>query len=280
MYCDLHTHSIFSDGTATPEEIIILAKKLGLTVALTDHNTTKGLARFLAEAERQNVAAVGGVELSTFYDGHELHLLGLFIDESRYEEIEDLLEEFHYRKEQSNINMVRLLNDAGYDINYEEIKSANPSGRINRAHVGAELVKKGYLSSVGEAFNTLLKEGSGFYFPPERLDTLFAARFLKNLGALPVLAHPFLALNEKELREFLPKAIENGLAGMETEYSEYDEETTALSRKIAEEFGILKSGGSDYHGKNKPHISLGTGKGNLHIPAEIYEALFKAHNTL
>lgn len=280
MFCDLHTHSIFSDGTCTPEEIIAKAKELELVVALTDHNTTKGLGRFLAEAERQGVTAVGGVEISTFYGGHELHLLGLFVDKSHYEEIEDLLEEFHYRKEQSNINMVSLLNEAGYDINYEEIKSTNPSRRINRAHIGAELVKKGYLSTVSEAFNTILREGNGFYFPPERLDTLFATRFLKSLGALPVLAHPFLAFNEKELREFLPKAIENGLAGMETEYSEYDEKTTALSRKTAEEFGILKSGGSDYHGNNKPHISLGIGKGNLHVPIEIYEDLLKAHNAL
>ena len=123
-------------------------------------------------------------------------------------------------------------------------------------------------------FNGLLSKKAGYYIPPERLSSFDAIDFLQSVGAVPVLAHPFLNLKtEKALRHFLAEAVSHGLAAMETIYSSYSPETEALARHIALEFGLKESGGSDFHGQTKPHIALGSGKGNLAVPAVFAKAL-------
>jgi len=277
MFCDLHSHSIHSDGTFTPKEIAAEAKRLSLTaIALTDHNTVSGLPEFLEEAHRLGITAVPGVELSTVWEGHDLHLLGLFIAPEHYRDIAELTDEFYLRKEESNLLLVQRLNDAGYLIDYSAVKKRNLKGNVNRAHIAAELKDQGYVSSISEAFDTLLEEGHGFYTPPERLETVDAVAFLKKIGAVPVLAHPLLDVNEAALRRLLPDAIGAGLAGMETMHASYTEEQTKCAEKIAEEFSLLQSGGSDFHGDNKPDIRLGSGKGTLQIPHAFYEGLLAA----
>jgi predicted metal-dependent phosphoesterase TrpH len=128
------------------------------------------------------------------------------------------------------------------------------------------MVREGYCASVKDAFRDWLAPEKGYFVPPKRLDAYEVIRFIKSIGAVAVLAHPFLSMDEELLRAFLPQAVEAGLDAMEVFYSKYDEETTLLAVKIAEEYGILPSGGSDYHGGNKPDIAIGIGRGELKIP--------------
>ncbi len=274
MVCDLHTHSVFSDGSYTPTELIKEAKRLRLSaVALTDHNTTKGLPEFFAAAKENSVTAVAGTELSTDYGDTELHILGLFLPEAAYGKIEERVQVLKRNKEESNRILCKRLALAGYEISFEEVQKTSPTGFVNRALIGAVLTEKGYTSSIQNAFDTLLKKGGQFYVEPKRPSALETVAFLKDLGAAVVLAHPFLNVDEKGLRKFLDEAVERGLDGIETRYSTYTKEQTALSEKIAEEYGLLKSGGSDFHGSRKPGIALGVGRGDLAVPTEFYQKL-------
>ena len=276
MRCDLHTHSVFSDGTCTPGEIVAEAKRLGLIVALTDHNTAAGLPEFMDAAQKLGVTAVPGVEFSTEYKGKELHLLGLFVLPEHYAAVERMVKEQHVLKEISNMELVERLNQAGYLIDYAKVKGRNPNGNANRAHMAAELLEQGYVTSIREAFDTILSDNGGFYVPPLRLQLIDVIKDLRRIGVLPILAHPLQELTESELRELLPNAIEAGMAGMETMHSSYTPERIALAEKIAAEFSLLPSGGSDFHGSVKPDVSLGTGKGWLCIPLKIYSDLLTA----
>ena len=272
-YCDLHTHSTYSDGTLTPAQLITEAQKQGLSaIALTDHNTVAGLPAFLEAAVDSGVEAVPGVEFSTEYREMELHILGLYIRPEHYETVNRLLQQFLDRKEQANIAMIQRLNQAGIPLNYEKIRQAS-AGSINRAVIGAEMVRMGVCERVKEAFSQWLSPKKGYYIPPKRPDAFDTIRFIKSIGAVAVLAHPFLSMDEGMLRAFLPEAVRAGLDGMEVFYSTFDAQTTALAEEIAEEHGILKSGGSDFHGENKPDIALGSGKGTLQIPLHLLDAL-------
>ena len=273
-FCDLHTHSVYSDGTFTPAELIAGAKETGLAaIALTDHNTVAGLPSFLDAAEGSGVEAVPGVEFSTDYGEIELHILALFVKPEHYSSITELMDDMLRRKEESNIALVAALNGAGYSLDYDEIRGRTPNGQVNRAHIAAELFRLGYVESVQDAFKKLLSPKRGLYLPPKRIGSYEAIRFIRSLGAVAVLAHPFLNLDEAGLRAFLPEAVEAGLDGMETAYSKYSPETTALAQTIAAEFGLKNSGGSDFHGGNKPDISIGKGRGDLAIPIKWLEDL-------
>ena len=273
--CDLHTHSTFSDGTLTPAQLIALAQEKGLSaITLSDHNTVAGLPSFLEAAEGSGVEAIPGVEFSTEYKGVELHILGLFIQPQHYEKINSLLQRFLDRKEKSNRELVQRLRDAGLDVDYAQIRK-EASGSINRARIAAQMVEKGYCESVKQAFSDWLSPKKGYYIPPVRPDAYETIRFIKSLGAVAVLAHPFLSLKKEELTAFLPEAVASGLDGMEVYYSTYDAQTVALARNIASQYGLLESGGSDFHGQNKPDIDLGSGKGNLAIPLDLLEQLRK-----
>ncbi|MBE6978336.1 MAG: PHP domain-containing protein [Ruminococcaceae bacterium] len=275
--CDLHTHSVFSDGTCTPAEVIRLAKAANLSaVALTDHNTVAGLPHFLTAAADSGVEAVPGVEFSTDYGEKELHILALFVRPEHYSVITEVLEDASRRKEQSNIDLVQALNRAGYALDYAAIKARTPNGQVNRAHIAAELTRLGYTEDIQAAFKQLLSPKRGLYVPPKRISSAEAIRFIKSLGCTAVLAHPFLNMDEPLLRGFLPEAVAAGLDGMEVAYSKYTPDTAALAAKIAAEFGLKPSGGSDFHGGNKPDIAIGTGRGDLMIPMDWLEALRKA----
>lgn len=266
---DLHTHSTFSDGTLTPAELIKAAEEAQLSaVALTDHNTVAGLPDFLAASRASTVAAIPGTEFSTEYRGTELHILGLFIRPEHYKTVTAILDEMLRRKEQSNIDLVAALRRADIILDYDAIRASTPDGYVNRAVIAAEMLRLGYVDSVQQAFSLWLSPKHGYFVPPKRLDAFEAIRFIKSIGAAAVLAHPFLNLDEAGLREFLPKAKEAGLDGMEVCYPIFTPEQTELACAIAGEYGLLPSGGSDFHGANKPHISLGTGRGALAVPEE------------
>ena len=273
--CDLHTHSTCSDGTLTPTELVKLALEKNLAaLALTDHNTVAGLPEFLEAARGTELEAVPGIEFSVDYGDTELHILGLFVKPEHYGPITERVEDMLRRKEQSNIDLVKNLEQAGIFLSYEDIKAATTTGQVNRALIAAEMLRKGYVSSIQEAFSKYLKQSHGYYNPPKRPDAFETIRFIRSLGAVAVWAHPFLNLKtESAVREFLPEAREAGLQGMEVFYPKFDENQTALALQLAKEFGLQPSGGSDFHGENKPDIQLGSGKGSLFLPITLLEGL-------
>ena len=273
--CDLHTHSTCSDGTLTPTQLVELALEKNLAaVALTDHNTVAGLPEFLEAARGTELEAVPGIEFSVDYGDTELHILGLFVKPEHYGPITERVEDMLRRKEQSNIDLVKNLEQAGIFLSYEDIKAATTTGQVNRALIAAEMLRKGYVGSIQEAFSKYLKQSHGYYNPPKRPDAFETIRFIRSLGAVAVWAHPFLNLKTEEaIREFLPEACKAGLQGMEVFYPKFDENQTALALQLVKEFGLQPSGGSDFHGENKPDIQLGSGKGSLFLPITLLEGL-------
>ncbi len=272
--CDLHTHSVFSDGTCTPEEIVEGALACGLSaVALTDHNTVSGLKRFVQAARGTAVEAVPGIEISSVHEQQEVHMLGLCLPEKGWAFLQENMVEVNRRKDESNRLLVQALAKNGYPVDYEALIAATPDHHINRGHIGHALVQLGCVKSIREALETVLSPQHGYYRPPERLSAMEAIRLIRKAGGVPVMAHPFLNMTEQQLRVFLPAAKENGLAGMETVYSLYDEKTAACAAGLAREMGLKESGGSDFHGAIKPDIALGLGRGNLHIPYAYFRQL-------
>lgn len=271
--CNLHTHSVYSDGSLRPAQIIAQAKELELAVALTDHNTVAGLPEFTAEATRKGVTAVGGIEITAIHQDVEFHLVGLFVAPEYYGKISRVMEKYCTLRQISNQALVERLNSAGYALDYAAIKSKSPKGNINRVHVALALQEGGYVRSVREAFDTLLAPERGFYVPPERLELTEAIRLLRRCRAIPVLAHPLQDVDEAPLRRILPELIGAGLLAMEVYHPSYDRQTVLTARRIAQAFSLLSSGGSDFHGTAKPEVCLGSGKGNVAVPMAVYFAL-------
>ena len=275
-FCDLHTHSTFSDGTDTPTELIKKAEQVGLSaIALTDHNSISGLSEFLSAAKDSKVIAVPGAEFSTEHEGKELHVVGLFIKEEYYQKVREFCDDVRKSKENSNRKLIENLKQAGYFVEYEELESYAQSDNINRAVIAGYFIEKGIVKDRKEAFTTLLVKDGGFYVPSKRPSTFDTIQFIKSIGAVAVLAHPFLDLSYEEVEAFLPEAKKYGLDAIETDYSTYDAYETKCAQKLALGNGLLFSGGSDYHGKAKTLIRLGVGKGNLNIPMEYYTELAK-----
>ena len=274
LYCDLHTHSTFSDGTDTPTEVIKKAEqaKLG-AVALTDHNSVAGLPEFLMAAKDADIIAVPGVEFTTAHNGKELHVVGLFIKEADYRKVEDYCEPMRKAKEVSNRLLIENLKKAGYAVDYEEMVSSATSDTINRAVIATYLIAKRIIKTREEGFRTILSERGGYYVPAPKPSTLETIQFIKSIGGVSVLAHPLLEMEVEELKDFLPEAKQYGLDAIETNYSTYDSYRKNCALRLVRENELLFSGGSDYHGKNKPLIKLGVGKGNLKVPMEYYTAL-------
>jgi predicted metal-dependent phosphoesterase TrpH len=275
-YCDLHLHSYYSDGTCSPEYLVGKATEIGLaSIALTDHNTVRGIPEFLRCAQESGVEAIAGIEFSVDYSGHELHLLALGIGEEHFAEIEDMMDEYLKIREQTNREMVDALRADGYLIDYDVILEKSGNGYINRAHIAAELTEKGYTSSIRDAFKTLLSKESPYFRPRRYPDAFEMIEYIRSIGAVSILAHPFLQFDESGLRTFLTEAKKHGLCGMETVYTEFSEDQIALAKKIAREFDLIESGGSDFHGSTKPDVALGVGFGDLRVPASFAEKIKK-----
>lgn len=284
--CDLHTHSHFSDGSLSPTQLLALAEAHGLgALALTDHNTVAGLPElYEAATQYPHIQTVAGVELSTQYvttegKDKELHMLALFIPHASWGAVADFTADYARRKEESNQHLIEALAADGYVVDYDALKAATPDGNINRAHIAGALCRAGYVATPKEAFASLLSSKGKYYTPPARPNAFDTIDFILSIGAVPVLAHPLLTMTTEETEDFLSQAVAHGLVGMETRYVTYDEATTQTAMKLAQRFGLLESGGSDFHGDAKPDVALGAGKGNLCVPVEIYEALARSIKT-
>ncbi len=275
--CDLHVHSVYSDGTFTPTEIVKKAKEIGLkAVALTDHNTALGLKEFKLAGKELGVETICGLEFSADYIDREVHIVALFIKEEDHDKIEEFLEILTKRKIESNLKLVAGLKSIGMEIDFDNLVKNAPSGKINRANIGAELVRLGFVKSVKEAFDTVLSKTFGLYIEPKRPTAEETIKFINSIGAVPILAHPLLNFSKEELKPALIKMKKAGLKGIETNYVTYTEEESELMSILAKEMNFVKSGGSDFHGDNKPDIQLGIGKGNLKVPYEFLEKIKKS----
>ncbi len=273
---DLHTHSTASDGTYSPKELIYLAKKVGLkALALTDHDTIDGLPEAYQTAKEEGISFLCGVEISVKFEGPgHFHLLGYFLEPP--EELKEVLDKLKAARAERNKKMVGKLKELGIDISLEELQSI-AEGEVGRPHFAYLLVKKGYVKSVEEAFERYLKKGAPAYYPKALLTEEEAINAIKKAKGIPVLAHPItLKLSDEALKSYLIRLKELGLMGVEVYYSEHTREYTKFLEGLTSELSLIKTGGSDFHGKNKPDIKLGLGFGNLRVPDDCYYELKKA----
>lgn len=269
---DFHTHSSASDGSDPPAELIRAAQRTGLSaIALTDHDTISGLPEFLRAAEASGVTAVPGVEISSNLYNKEIHILGLFVDPVS-PGLNAFLEAVRNKRNIRNQQMIEKLNIIGYQITLEELQNAAPGESVGRPHVAELLVKKGYFASIQEAFDSCLKRGARAYTPREPLPPGECINAIHAAGGLAFWAHPvYGARGERaSVRRFLKVLVPLGLDGLEAYYSSFTERQTVMLNEMAQEFGILRTGGTDYHGEEvHPGIRLGIGTGDLCVPDEL-----------
>lgn len=273
---DLHTHSTESDGTLTPQELMQLAADTGLSaIALTDHDTVSGLRKAAPAAEALGLELVPGIELSTDYNGTEVHILGFYVDDSDPVFLKKL-QEFIDSRNVRNEKMAFLLQKEGFDISLEKLIREYPESVITRAHFASYLVAHGFVKDRDTVFRKYLGDKCRCYVPREKIDPFEAIELIRLGGGLAFFAHPVLCrMNHDRLRFFVRDLKEAGLTGMEAVYSMNTPGEERSMRKLAGEFDLLISGGSDFHGENKPYIHLGTGRGNLNIPDTILEHIKK-----
>jgi predicted metal-dependent phosphoesterase TrpH len=273
---DFHTHTNASDGLLTPTQLVDLAAKEGLKVlAITDHDSTEGLAEARLAAERHpGLILIPGIEMSTDIPGAEVHVLGYFLD---YEntEFQRTLTNLRSARRDRGRKMVEKLRGLGLDIPWERVAELAGEGAVGRPHVAQVLVEKGYIASFQEAFDRYIGRNGPAYVERVKLTPVEAVEKLMQVGALTVLAHPSSLSNLGGLIEELKAA---GLAGMEVHYQDYDSRTRDRLGKMAEQHGLLKLGGSDYHGLGGPHERM---IGDIPLPdQDIDTFLERAHQAI
>lgn len=278
---DLHVHSTKSDGTYTPTQLVDYAMEKGLTAfALTDHDTTDGieeainygrhLRKTLPASDRDRIPdIIPGIELSTDENGTEVHVVGLYIDKNNTI-FRNYLDEFIEARNLRNQKMCMKFQELGIDLQYEELLQRFPDCVLTRAHYARLLQEKGYVGSNREAFDRYLGSNCPCYVPREKIKPQKAVELILTAGGVPVLAHPILYhLSDAKLDEMVSGLKEAGLIGIEAIYSSYTTADERQIRRLAQKYDLLISGGSDFHGDNKPGLDLGTGYGKLYIPDDL-----------
>lgn len=277
-HIDLHVHTTASDGTLSPAGLVTFAREKGLrAVAVTDHDTVEGLSEALAEAAKRNFEVVPGVEISVDYHGGEMHILGYYVDPGSKPLLDSLEQLQEYRLER-NPKVIRKLRELGMHISLEEVTEAAGGNVIGRPHFAAVLVRKGYVADTREAFDKYLGSGQPAYVKKEKLTPAEGIELILKAGGVPVLAHPKYIKdhNPDRMSALLEKLKKAGLKGVEAYYTTHTSEETALYLRLAQQHSLLVTGGTDFHGANKPEIELGTGTGgNLKIPYELLTELKK-----
>lgn len=268
---DLHCHSTFSDGTYTPSQLIQMACQKKMTaLALTDHDTIDGIDEFLQAAQATNVCAIPGIEFSTSWYGASLHIVGLFIDHHHpalKAKLTELINSRHHR----NLKIIERLQELGCEITFEEVQAETQGKSIGRPHIARVLVRKGYCNSIQETFNKYIGQKQKAYvrrflpMPSEMIE------LIHEIGGVAIWAHP-LSHGKKSLsrtRSIVSRLQTSHLDGIECFYADYKDLQTQLAKDVANEFGLLYSGGSDFHGENIPDLELGIGYGNLNISDQL-----------
>lgn len=272
---DLHVHSTASDGTCEPEEIARLAAETGLSAfAVTDHDTVSGYWRAAKAGEALGLEVVPGIEISTKYGG-AVHILGYYIDPAS-EKLAPVLDWVVHDRDERNRKMAELMAADGLPVSYEEMHRRFGQV-IGRPHFAELLVELGLARDTQDAFDRFVEKGQRYYLPRNFLSIERSIEIIIQSGGVAVLAHPFqYKRDDAGLRELIEHCMESGLRGMECRYSGYSPEQSGYLEQLAEEYGLIKTGGSDFHGGNKPHIRLGSGTGGLDVPYEYLQRLREA----
>ena len=285
---DLHVHSNRSDGTFSPRQLVDYAMEKGLKAfALTDHDCIDGLEEAIQYADTLKKKAeegqslqvpevIPGIEFSTEYQEQDVHILGLYI---HYQEasFQKQLKGFVDSRISRNQKMCRLLTDAGLSVTYEDLLAEFPDAVITRAHYAKYMLNHGYIKSMAEAFERYIGDRCPCYVPREKVTPLQAVELVLKAGGVPVLAHPLLYhMSDSRLDALISQLTEAGLLGLEAIYSTYTAAEERQMRRLAAKYGLLISGGSDFHGENKPGLDLGTGYGRLFIPCSLLDDIRNA----
>ncbi len=272
-YIDLHTHSLCSDGSMTPTEVVEAAHKAGLSaIALSDHDTVAGVNEAIEAGTRLGVEVIPAIELSAA-SKTETHILGYFIN-TENEELKRGLAYAVRVREERELEVCEKLNAAGIDVTMDEVRSLAGSDVLCRAHFARIMVNKGYVKTVPEAFEKYLGSGKLAYSKKQAFTDEEAVKLIKSAGGIAFVAH----LNQTkrtlpDLKEFLSRLKGVGLDGVEGYYTEYTDEMNRDYRALANELGLILSGGSDFHAAQKPHIKIGVGTGDLRIPYSVLEEM-------
>lgn len=279
---DLHTHTTFSDGTLTPTELIQKAAAVGLrAIAVTDHDTTAGLEEAETAAKAfPALELICGTELSSLYKGKEIHIVGLFINKDD-NSFKIALSDLREKRIKRNKKMINKLKSIGLDVTYEELLSQSGGNVVTRAHFAGLLQNKGYVQSKNEAFDKYIGAGKAGYVKREVLSSKAAIELINSAQAAAVIAHPFAyGFNSFELEEMIADFACWGAAAMECYYPTHSVEDTIYALNLCKTYNLLPSGGSDFHGENKPGLELGSGYGDLYVPQSVLENLKKFQEDL
>ena len=265
---DLHVHSTASDGSLTPTEVVNRAAGLGLTaMALTDHDTVSGIDEALKAAKDLDMEVIPGIEVSCIYKEKEIHILGLYIDHTN-PELLSFLKEASRKRYDRNMEMLDAFNKDGFEITVEDLHCGNPKTVITRAHFARALLKRGYVSSVDQAFRKYLNPDRPYYRSRELITPEEVLNALQAAGGFPVLAHPLqYKLGWAGTEELVSMLKEHGLCGLECFHSSNNQDESGKLRKLAKKYALAPTGGSDFHGAAKPDIEIGSGRGGLRVSA-------------
>lgn len=293
---DLHVHSTKSDGTFTPTELVDYAREKRLyAFALTDHDTIDGLEEAIEYAEkmRREARAAGtvsarnpvpevipGIEFSTEYEGKDIHIVGLYID-YKNPDFAARLQGFIDSRTLRNQKMCAKLQEAGIDITYEGLLQEFPDSVITRAHYAQYLFRHGYVKSLKEAFDRYVGDHSRCYVPREKVTPAQAIEMILKADGIPILAHPILyRMSDARLEKLVAELKEAGLMGIEAIYSTYVASEERQIRYLAQKYHLLISGGSDFHGANKPGLDLAKGYGNLIVQGGVLSDIKRSRSKL
>ncbi len=279
---DLHIHTTASDGTFTPSEVISHAHRLKLkAIAITDHDTVTGSGVALNGGIPPSLGFLTGVEISAapppFYPGPgSFHLLGYSIrlNDSK---LNQTLERLQQARKNRNPAIINRLGELGISLSLEEVRREAGEAQLGRPHIAQLMVKKGIVASIDEAFDRFLGADKPAYVDKYRVACFKAIEVIRGAGGIPILAHPGLLdyKNDNQLDELLGKLKQMGIQGVEVYYSLHTPEQTCLFAELTRRHDLLMTGGTDFHGAIHPDIEMGSGKGNLFIPYELYEKLIR-----
>ena len=275
---DLHTHSLCSDGAQTPADVVRTAAAAGLSaIALSDHDCITGVQEAMDTGKALGVEVIPAVELSAQSDT-ELHILGYFVD-IHNKKLQDAMAYALQVRDERQEETCRKLNEQGFQITMDELREeAHGNPVLCRAHFAQIMVRKGYAESVKDAFSRYLSVGCYAYSNRQALTATEAVSLIREAGGIAVAAHLHLIKKpDDELKEYLKSLIPYGLDGIEGYYTDYTPEMQERYQAMAKELGLVISGGTDYHGANKPHITIGAGRGNLEIPYSVLDGLRERH---
>jgi hypothetical protein len=279
---DLHTHTNASDGTALPAELIAEAKKAGLSaVSITDHDTFAGYEEALPVAREAGVELICGIELSTKMAqpgrprGKSVHLLGYFPGGPPTDEFREWIGQLQASRRDRNRRLAARLCELNVDITIEEVEALGRN-MAGRPHFAQLLVKKGYVATLQEAFDKYLDESAQAYVDREEPSLGEGIRRIAAGGGVSSLAHPIRLGKRHPAQEedVIRQMAKMGMPAIEAYHTDHSPRDQERYQFIARRYGLAVTGGSDYHGANKPGVEIGTGRANnITVPDKVLDRL-------